>query len=57
MSEDLAKTPGKDHVRLEYVPQENGGTIRLSAEEGVLQLLGTALKDAQANGSIPGFGS
>jgi hypothetical protein len=57
MSEDLAKTPGKDHVRLEYVPQENGGTIRLSAEEGVLQLLGSALKDAQANGTIPGFGS
>jgi hypothetical protein len=57
MSEDLAKTPGKDHVRLEYVPQENGGTIRLTAEEGVLQLLGTALKDAQASGAIPGFGS
>jgi len=56
MAEDLAKTPGKDHVRLEYVPQENGGTIRLTAEEGVLQLLGTALKNAQASGAIPGFG-
>jgi len=57
MAEDLAKTPGKDHVRLEYVPEENGGTIRLSAEEGVLQLLGNALKNAQASGAIPGFGS
>lgn len=57
MAEALAKTPGKDHVRLEYVPQDAGGTIRLSAEEGVLQLLGDALKNAQANGAIPGFGS
>ncbi len=56
MSEDLAKTPGKDHVRLKYIRQENGGTIRLSAEEGVLQLLGNALKGAQASGAIPGFG-
>jgi hypothetical protein len=57
MAEDLAKSPGKDHVRLEYVPQDDGGTIRLSAEEGVLQLLGNAMKDAMANGAIPGFGS
>jgi hypothetical protein len=56
MAEDLAKTAGKDHVRLEYVPQDNGGSIRLSAEEGVLQLLGNALKNAQASGAIPGFG-
>jgi hypothetical protein len=56
MCEDLAKTPGKDHVRLEYMPQANGGTLRLSAEEGVLTLLGTVLKNAQASGAIPGFG-
>lgn len=56
MLEDLAKTPGKDHVRLEYMPQPNGGTIRLSAEAGVLQLLGSALKDAQASGTLPGLG-
>jgi hypothetical protein len=56
MAADLAKTPGKDHVRLEFVPQPNGATIRLSAEEGVLRLLGTALKNAQASGVIPGFG-
>jgi hypothetical protein len=56
MAEDLAKAAGKDHVRLEYMPQPNGATLRLSAEEGVLQLLGTALKNAQASGALPGFG-
>jgi len=56
MAEELAKTPDKDHVRLEYKPQANGGTISLTAEEGVLQLLGSFLKDAQASGAIPGFG-
>ncbi len=57
MAEDLAKAPGKDHVRLEYVPMQDGGSLRLSAEEGVLQLLGTAFKNAQASGAlpIPGF--
>ncbi|MEX0679610.1 MAG: hypothetical protein WD063_21250 [Pirellulales bacterium] len=56
LAADLAKAPGKDHLRLEYMPQPNGATLRLSAEEGVLQLLGTALKNAQASGVIPGFG-
>ncbi len=56
MAEDLARTPGKDHVRLEYKPEANGGTISVSAEEGVLLLLGGFLKDAQATGAIPGFG-
>jgi hypothetical protein len=55
LAKDLAKTPGKDHLRLEYMPQPNGATIRLSAEEGVLMLLGTALKSAQESGAIPGF--
>lgn len=55
LADDLAKTPGKDHLRLEYMPEPNGATIRLSAEEGVLMLLGTALKSAQESGAIPGF--
>jgi hypothetical protein len=55
LAADLAKNPGKDHVRLEYMPKPNGATIRLSAEEGVLMLLGTALKSAQESGAIPGF--
>jgi hypothetical protein len=42
-------------VRIEYIPQPAGGTIRLSAEEGVLMLLGAALQNAQASGAIPGF--
>lgn len=52
----LAKSPGKDHLRLEYIPQPNGATLRLSAEEGVLQLLGAVLQNATAGGVIPGFG-
>ena len=31
-------------------------TIRLEAEEGVLRLLGTAFKNAQASGALPGIG-
>jgi hypothetical protein len=56
MIKDLAKAPGKDHVKVEYTPQANGGTIRISAEEGVLLILGSALQNAQASGAIPGFG-
>ncbi len=57
LAADLAKSDGRDHLRFEYVPQGNGGTIRLSAEQGILQLLGDAMKNAQASGSlpIPGF--
>lgn len=56
LAESLSKAPaGKDHVRLEYMPQPGGGTIRLSAEEGVLMLLGAVLQNAQASGAIPGF--
>ena len=52
----LATAPGKDHVRVKYMPQPGGGTIRLSAEEGVLLLLGAALKNVMGSGVIPGFG-
>jgi hypothetical protein len=56
MAEGLAKAAGKDHVRLEYIPQPAGATLRVTAEEGVLQLLGVALRNAQASGALPGFG-
>jgi hypothetical protein len=56
MLEDLAKVPGKDHVKLEFLPEPNGAKLRLSAEEGVLMLLGRALQNAQASGAIPGLG-
>jgi hypothetical protein len=56
MAKDLAQTDGKDHVRLAAIPMPNGITIRLNAEEGVLQLLGTAFKNAQAGGNLPGIG-
>jgi hypothetical protein len=56
MAKDLAQANGKDHVRLVVTPKDNSILIRLSAEEGVLQLLGTAFKNAQAGGAIPGLG-
>jgi hypothetical protein len=56
MAKDLAESKGKDHVTLVVSPQPNAIRIRLTAEEGVLQLLGTAFKNAQAGGGIPGLG-
>ncbi len=56
MAADLAQTSGKDHLRVQYKPEANGGTISVEVEEGVLLLLGNLLKDAQASGAIPGFG-
>ncbi|REK19197.1 MAG: hypothetical protein DWQ37_02040 [Planctomycetota bacterium] len=56
MAAELAKSPGKDHVRLEYIPESSGATIRVTAEEGALKLLGSLLKNAQASGALPGFG-
>lgn len=56
MAKDLAEAKGKDHVTLVVSPQPNAIRIRLTAEEGVLQLLGTAFKNAQAGGGVPGLG-
>ena len=56
MAKDLAEAKGKDHVTLVVSPQPNAIRIRLTAEEGVLQLLGTAFKTAQAGGGLPGLG-
>ena len=57
MAKGLAEAKGKDHVTLIVSPQPNAIRIRLTAEEGVLQLLGTAFKNAQAGGGVPGLGN
>lgn len=56
MAKELAKAKGKDHVFVTVTPQPNSIKIRVKAEEGVLQLLGNAFKNAQASGAIPGIG-
>jgi len=44
----LGTAPGKDHLRLVAQPIERGVTLRLDAEEGILQLIGAANPDAKA---------
>lgn len=56
MAKSLANAKGKDHVFVTVTPQPNAIRIRVKAEEGVLQLLGDAFKNAQASGALPGIG-
>lgn len=56
MAKSLAKAGGKDHVFATITPQPSGIRIHVKAEEGVLQLLGDAFKNAQASGALPGIG-
>ena len=44
LAETIKKTNGKDHVRVTQKGLERGTTVRLEVEEGVLQLIGTAVK-------------
>jgi hypothetical protein len=53
MAEELAKSQGKDKVRIVIMPDSNAVTLRIEAQEAVLQLLGTAFRQA---GGIPGLG-
>ncbi len=53
MAEELAKSQGKDHVRLVVTPQPNAVTFSIKAEEGVIQLLARAGRMATAGG-LPG---
>lgn len=53
MAEELAKSQGKDHVRLVVTPQPNAVMISLNAEEGVIRLLARAGRMATAGG-LPG---
>jgi len=55
-AQELAKAKGKDHIHVVVTPQPTGINIRLEGQEGVLQLLGNALKTATAAGGLPGFG-
>ncbi|MGD9723301.1 MAG: hypothetical protein AB7O59_18290 [Pirellulales bacterium] len=50
MAEALAKSDGKDKVRLVFMPQKDSMLIRLEAEEGVLRLLANAGKMLSAAG-------
>lgn len=56
MAKSLANAKGKDHVYVTVTPLPNAIKIRVKAEEGVLQLLGDAFKNAQASGALPGIG-
>ena len=53
MSTELAKSPGKDHVRILAQPIKNGIATRIQAEEGVLRLIGMAIKMSGAAGMAP----
>jgi hypothetical protein len=46
MAEALAKAPGKDKVRITVTPNGLVTTIRIEAQEAVLQMLGTAFEQA-----------
>ena len=52
MAEQLANAQGKDQVRLVLLPEGKAATLRIEAQEGVLQLLGNAFKGA----GLPGLG-
>ncbi|HEV3137371.1 MAG TPA: hypothetical protein VGZ26_05695, partial [Pirellulales bacterium] len=53
MAEELAKSKGKDHVRIVVTPQPNAVTFSINAEEGVIRLLAQAGRAATAGG-LPG---
>ena len=46
----MAEASGKDHVQVVVMPQGNTLTIRIDAEQGVLQLLGGIFKQAATAG-------
>ena len=53
MSSELAKSPGKDHVRILAQPIKNGIATRIQAEEGVLRIIGLGIKMSGATGMAP----
>ena len=52
MAEQLAKAKGKDQVSLVLLPEGKATTLRIEAQEGVLQLIGTAVRQS---GGLPGL--
>jgi hypothetical protein len=53
MAEELAKSGGKDHVTVIVRAIPNGASYRLTAEEGVLRLLGSETRAANAAADQP----
>lgn len=55
MADELGTTPDKDRLIVAIRPQEGGAVAyRITAEEGVLKLLGKAGQIAQGAGGLPG---
>ena len=52
MAEQLAKAKGKDQVHVLLLPEGKATTLRIEAQEGVLQLIGTAVRQS---GGLPGL--
>lgn len=50
IAQSLAASAGKDHVKITSKEIENGATVRIEAEEGVLKLIGVALKTGIVGG-------
>jgi hypothetical protein len=60
LSQTMAQSPGKDHVKIESRSIPNGSMTRITLEEGVLRLIGTAAMLGQQmmapGGPMPGPG-
>ncbi len=52
MAEELVAAKGKDRVHITLAPDGNATRLRIEAEEGVLQLIGSAVRQA---GGLPGL--
>jgi len=44
LADSIKRSAGKDHIRIAQKPVERGVSTRLEVEEGVLQLIGAAVK-------------
>ena len=54
--EEMIKTlgpTGKDKINIVSQPIKNGNNLRIQVEEGILQAIGAAAKEAQAQGLVP----
>ncbi len=52
LAEELAQAKGSDRVHITLAPDGNATRLRIEAEEGVLQLIGSAFRQA---GGLPGL--
>jgi hypothetical protein len=50
----VLETSGKDKINVLSQPIKNGNNVRIQVEEGILQVIGAAAKQAQAQGLVPG---